>query len=67
MLVGYMGFFYAKVRKATRAWVRSGLIPELPNAIRREIAVKGGSPDPEVIDDIPDERIVRRVLGPGHR
>ena len=38
------------------------MIPEFPDAIRREISVEGGPADPEVIDDIPDKRVVHRVL-----
>jgi len=38
------------------------LIPELPDTIRRKISVEGSPSDPEVIDDIPDERVVHRVL-----
>jgi len=40
----------------------SGLIPEFPDAIRRKISVEGGPADPEMIDDIPDKRVVYRVL-----
>ena len=38
------------------------MIPEFTDTIRGEISVEGSPPDPEVIDDIPDKRIVHRVL-----
>jgi hypothetical protein len=38
------------------------MIPEFTDTIRGEISVKGSPPDPEVIDDIPDKRVVHRVL-----
>src|ERR1700722_11835076 len=44
-------------------WVgRSGLIPEFSNTVRGEVSVEGSPPNPEVIDDIPDKRVVHRVL-----
>jgi hypothetical protein len=38
------------------------MIPEFTDTIRGEISVEGSPPDPEVIDDIPDKRVVYRVL-----
>ena len=38
------------------------MIPEFTDTIRGEISVEGSPPNPEVIDDIPDERVVHRVL-----
>jgi hypothetical protein len=42
----------------------SGLIPEFPDTIRREIPVEGHPPDFEVIDDILDKRVVDRARQP---
>ena len=41
---------------------RSGLIPEFSDTVRGEVSVEGSPPNPEVIDDIPDKRVVHRVL-----
>jgi hypothetical protein len=41
------------------------MIPEFTDTIRGEISVECSPPDPEVIDDIPDERVVHRVLEHG--
>jgi hypothetical protein len=38
------------------------MIPEFTDTIRGEISVEGSPPDPEVINDIPDKRVVHRVL-----
>jgi len=38
------------------------MIPEFTDTTRVEISVECSPPDPEVIDDIPDERVVHRVL-----
>ena len=38
------------------------MISEFTDTIRGEISVEGSPPDPEVIDDIPDKRVVNRVL-----
>ena len=38
------------------------MIPEFTDTIRGKISVEGRPPDPEVIDDIPDKRVVHRVL-----
>ena len=38
------------------------MIPEFPDAIRREISVEGGPADLEVVDNVPDKWIVHRVL-----
>ncbi|MBM0745593.1 hypothetical protein JOY44_29680 (plasmid) [Phormidium sp. CLA17] len=40
----------------------SVLLSQFPNPLRRKIAIESSSPDSEVIDDIPDKRVVYRVL-----
>jgi hypothetical protein len=42
------------------------MIPELTDTIRGEISVEGSPADPEVIDDIADERVIHRVLEHRH-
>jgi hypothetical protein len=47
-------------------WVgRSGLIPEFSDTVRGEVSVEGSPPNPEVIDDIPDKRVVYCAAGSG--